>query len=123
VTRVPATPVKVAAPKPVAKNQVVRAVAEGEGGAAEADQPMLLVLAQANYPGWRATVDKNPVPLWKANYAFQALEVPAGRHEVQVYFQSRSFEIGAVISTASMLICGFLFRRFGAKTGLSLTRA
>ena len=83
----------------------------------EADQPMLLVLAQANYPGWRATVDNGPVPLWKANYAFQALEVPAGRHEVQVHFRSRSFEIGAVLSAATIVICGVLFRSARAKAG------
>jgi Bacterial membrane protein YfhO len=81
----------------------------------ETDQPMFLVLAQADYPGWRASIDNGPVPLWKANYAFQALEIPGGRHEVQVYFRSRSFEIGAAISAATIIICGFLFRGTMAK--------
>src|SRR4030095_7864492 len=40
----------------------------------KSDQPMMLTLAQANYPGWRATVDDQLVPLWTANDAFQALQ-------------------------------------------------
>ena len=68
------------------------------------DQPMMLTLAQANYPGWRATVDGQPVPLWTANYAFQALRVPAGEHEVRVAFRSDSFHIGAVLTMTSLFI-------------------
>jgi hypothetical protein len=67
------------------------------------DQPMMLTLAQANYPGWRATVDGRPVPLWTANYAFQALQVPAGAHEVRVDFRSGSFYIGVVLTMIALL--------------------
>ena len=67
------------------------------------DQPMMLTLAQANYPGWRATVDDRPVPLWTANYAFQALQVPAGQHEVRVVFRSGSFHIGAIFTLIGLL--------------------
>jgi hypothetical protein len=67
------------------------------------DQPMMLTLAQANYPGWRATVDGQPVPLWTANYAFQGLRVPAGEHEVRVFFRSGSFYIGAFLTVISLL--------------------
>ena len=67
------------------------------------DQPMMLTLAQANYPGWRATVDDRPVPLWTANYAFQALQIPAGEHQVRVAFRSGSFLIGASLSVITLL--------------------
>jgi hypothetical protein len=67
------------------------------------DQPMLLTLAQANYPGWRATVDDRPVPLWTANYAFQTLQVPAGQHEVRVVFRSGSFHSGALLTVIGLL--------------------
>ena len=74
----------------------------------KSEQPMILTLAQANYPGWRATVDDHPVPLWTANYAFQALQVPAGEHEVQVVFQSGSFHTGAFLTMISLLaLIGF----------------
>jgi hypothetical protein len=71
--------------------------------AVKSEQPMMLTLAQANYPGWRATVDGHPVPLWTANYAFQALQVPAGEHDVQVVFQSGCFHTGAIITTITLL--------------------
>ena len=64
---------------------------------------MMLTLAQANYPGWRATVDDQPVPLWTANYAFQALQVPAGEHEVRVVFRSGSFLLGAILTVTGLL--------------------
>ena len=40
--------------------------------------PALLVLTQSYYHNWKAAVDGVEVPLWRANYAFQAVEVPAG---------------------------------------------
>jgi hypothetical protein len=67
------------------------------------DQAMLLTVAQANYAGWHATVDDRPVPLWTANYAFQALLVPAGQHEVRLVFRSGSFLRGSVLTGISLL--------------------
>jgi len=67
------------------------------------DQPMMLTLAQANYPGWRATVDGQPVRLWTANYAFQALQIPAGEHQVRLDFRSGSFQMGAGLTVISLL--------------------
>ena len=69
----------------------------------ESDGPTLLTLAQANYPGWRADVDERPAAIWMANYAFQALEVPAGHHQVRVVFRPRSFELGALIAVVSLI--------------------
>jgi hypothetical protein len=80
-----------------------RVSAHGVEAGVETDFPMLFTLAQANYPGWRATIDGQPGVLWTANYGFQALEVPAGRHEVRVVFRPRSFELGAVITGISLL--------------------
>jgi hypothetical protein len=78
----------------------------------EIDQPMLLVLAQADYPGWQARVDAERVPLWRANYGFQALAVPPGSHRVEVYFRSAPFEIGAVITGVTLIACaGYLWHR------------
>ena len=37
----------------------------------EADAPAMMVVAQAYYHCWRAYVDGQPTPLWRANYAYQ----------------------------------------------------
>jgi hypothetical protein len=71
----------------------------------EVNRPMMLVLAQANYSGWRATLDGQRTPIWPANYAFQALEVPPGRHRVILTFRPASFETGAAISLLMLTGC------------------
>jgi hypothetical protein len=71
----------------------------------EAEHAALVVIAQTYYHDWRATVDGAPAKLLRANYAFQAVEVPAGRHRVELKYQDRAFELGASISGISMLAC------------------
>src|SRR5579859_6612042 len=75
----------------------------------ESDAPAMIVVAQAFYHPWRAYVDGARTPLWRANYAFQALEVPAGRHEVNLVYEDRNFIYGLVVSLASLFICGALW--------------
>ncbi len=67
----------------------------------EAAEPALVVIAQSFYHNWRAYVAGRPAPLWRANHAFQALQVPAGRQEVILAYEDRAFYCGAVISLIS----------------------
>jgi hypothetical protein len=69
----------------------------------DAPAPCLVVAAQSYYPNWRAYVAGQPVPLWPANHAFQALQVPAGRHEVMLRYEDRRFQLGAIISVLTLL--------------------
>lgn len=71
----------------------------------DAPQRAMVVVAQSYYYPWRAYVDDQPVPLWRANYAFQALEVPAGHHVVKLTYQDKVFWIGAAISLFTLLGC------------------
>lgn len=68
----------------------------------DARAPALLVIAQAFHHNWQATVDGQRVPLLRANHAFQALQVPAGRHVVVVEYRDRAFRFGAGISLATL---------------------
>ena len=75
----------------------------------EAARPGMVVLAQTYYPPWHAYVDGQPTRLWKADYAFQALEVPAGRHKVDVVYEDGRFRAGGCISLASLLGCAAIW--------------
>jgi len=70
----------------------------------ETPGPAMVVVGQAYHHNWRASVDGAPVPLWRANYAFQAVAVPAGQHRIRLVYQDKAFQAGVVISVVSMLI-------------------
>lgn len=41
-----------------------------------------LIFNQSNLPGWQAEIDNRAVPIYTANYIFQAIFIPAGDHEI-----------------------------------------
>jgi uncharacterized membrane protein YfhO len=71
----------------------------------EAAAPTLLVAAQTYYHPWQAYVDGKPTPLWPANYAFQAFEIPAGSHRIKLVYEDRQFYLGAIISLTTLAGC------------------
>lgn len=65
--------------------------------------PGYLFLSDAWYPGWQATVDGQPAPVCRANYAFRAVPVPAGEHQIRLVFEPLSWKIGLGISGLTVL--------------------
>ncbi len=53
-----------------------------------------LVLSDAFYPGWTATMDNEPVELLRANYLFRAVKIPGGRHMVRFTYTPYAFKKG-----------------------------
>ncbi len=68
-----------------------------------ADQPGYLVLSDAFYPGWQATVNGQPAVIERANYAFRAVQVPAGQHTVQFLFSPTIWRVGLASSGITLL--------------------
>jgi hypothetical protein len=76
-----------------------------------AEAPSLLVVAQSFYPAWKAKVDGKPTRLWRANHAFQALEIPTGKHQVTLQYHDSNFYRGAALSLGSLAVCAFFLIR------------
>ena len=66
--------------------------------------PSLLKLSVAWYPGWRAEVDGEPLPIVRVDHALMGVIVPAGDNEVALNFHSNHFGTGLAISLASGLV-------------------
>jgi uncharacterized membrane protein YfhO len=64
------------------------------------------VLSEVAYPGWVATVDGAPAPIYVANGLLRAVLLPAGAHLVELRFESPTLRIGIAISlaTATLLV-------------------
>jgi hypothetical protein len=67
-------------------------------------QPGYLVLAYTYYPGWHATVDGHPTEILRANYAFMALRLEPGEHQVVLHYRPLSLALGTLISGLAVLL-------------------
>jgi len=65
---------------------------------AEPQHDGILVLTDSYYPGWRATVDGHEAPIKRANLAFRAVPIKAGKHTVEFTYEAPVFKAGLFIS-------------------------
>jgi len=68
----------------------------------DTDSEGYLVLTDAWYPGWVATVDGEPVEVLRADVLFRAAPIQAGAHTVEFRYEPMSFKIGLVISVTTI---------------------
>ncbi len=68
--------------------------------------PAVLMLSDAYSDDWRVTVDGQPATLYRANYAFRGVWLPAGEHTVVFIYRPRTFLIGGAISLLTLLMLG-----------------
>jgi len=66
------------------------------------DNPGFLVLSEIYYPGWIASIDGRRARVHRTNYVLRGVSVPAGEHDVEFTFRSRSFLQGAYLSGAGV---------------------
>jgi hypothetical protein len=81
----------------------------GEGGDSlrlevDAARPAFTVVVDAFDPHWRAYVDGQPATVLRANGAFRAVAVPAGRHVVNMVYRPWPVFVGVAVT-----LCGALF--------------
>ncbi|MCY4158611.1 MAG: YfhO family protein, partial [Bacteroidetes bacterium] len=77
----------------------------------ETDAPRLLVVSEIYYPeGWSATIDGESAPIHRANYLLRAVEIPAGKHTLEMTFNPVSYIWGKRLSLIStILVYGLTF--------------
>ena len=74
-----------------------------------------LVSSEANYPGWRATIDNKPAQIVPTNAAFRGLEIPAGHHRIRFYFSPQSLWWGAALSAVGVAAVCFALSICGSR--------
>jgi O-antigen/teichoic acid export membrane protein len=83
-----------------------------------------LVLADSHFSGWLAFIDEKETTLYRADYNFRAVYVPAGAHTIRFKYSPVSFRVGAIGSFlgAMVLLLGLAYlawRRFYRAEGAS----
>jgi hypothetical protein len=64
--------------------------------------PAILVLSENHYPGWRASVDGQPVEVMRVNYNQRGVALSAGNHLVTFVYRPKSVLIGLIISLLTL---------------------
>ncbi len=67
-----------------------------------ANAPTFLVLSEIFFPGWLASVDGLPTPIWRTDYVLRGVALPAGAHRIELVYAPRSVRIGAAISALAL---------------------
>ncbi len=70
---------------------------------AESTRPAVLFAGDSLMPGWSVHVNGQPARLLAANYAFRAVEIPAGKSRIEFRYIPPGLNAGLAISGAALL--------------------
>jgi len=71
---------------------------------AEASRPALLASSHPDFPGWHAEINGVATEMLRCNFAFAAVEIPAGRSRVTLRYEPVSYRVGAFVSLAAAAV-------------------
>jgi len=69
-------------------------------------RPGFLLLLDTYFPGWSASVNGRPAKIYRADYNFRAVSLPAGKSMVRFSYRPSSLRTGIALSAASLLALG-----------------
>jgi hypothetical protein len=69
---------------------------------AKSDQPGLVVLSETWDPNWRAYVDGEEVEMYRANYLFRAVPIPAGESSVELRYEPPALRLGLAVTAVTV---------------------
>lgn len=64
----------------------------------------LLFISDTYAPGWKATVDGIPTPVYRTNFIFRGVVVSSGIHTITLYYQPQSFIYGIYTMIAGLVL-------------------
>jgi hypothetical protein len=67
------------------------------------DVPKMLFVSDTFDRGWNATIDGEKTEIYRANYTFRAIAVPAGRHIIRQYYFPLSLKAGILVHILSVV--------------------
>ena len=70
----------------------------------DVDEAGWLVLLDSYDDGWTATVDGESTPVRRANFAFRAIEVPAGQSTVEFTYRTPGLRQGLALTAVAMVV-------------------
>lgn len=83
------------------------------------NKKILLVLNTNFYPGWEAKIDGKKTKIYRANFLYQGIIVPAGTHEIKFKYIPHSFFIGLKIAFfTNLFVISFSLIKFFLKKNL-----
>jgi hypothetical protein len=88
---------------PVAPLPLSRQGSERVAGDVVLAHDSLVVVGQTYTPDWVARVDGKQVPVHPANVMLQSVEVPSGRHHVELSYEPASVSLGLALSGLGVL--------------------
>ena len=77
----------------------------------DAKEDSLLVLNDTYFSGWKVYVDGHEEKIYRADYAFRAVPIDAGAHQVLFVYDPLSFKLGAVMTFLGIVACVWILRR------------
>lgn len=97
-------------PAPTDSAQILAYAPERVEIRTQSQEPALLVLSDTHYPGWTATVDGEPTPIYTTNYLFRGVPVPAGEHTVLFRYRPTGWDWGLGLSGFGLALVLVLLR-------------
>jgi len=74
----------------------------------------MVILSDAYFPGWHATIDGAAAPIYEVNEAMRGVVVPAGSHTLRFQYRPFSVIAGFLLTLAGVAGAIVLARRGGA---------